>query len=204
MQFIKALKLKTLDELDSNICVGDTIKIYGQETKVLGFYAAFNEGLMKWETIILTEGRGDPFERSLDVIEVLTPSESSFKKTNRNYQSPAPSKDVEAAAKPIYPFSLKGFEDMLEDFTLDHLKETGYSVGSEYECEKTYDEKQLRVKAAYNIILNGVQWAEQGKEATPVDGGLRTGDREFSKCEHKKLRKVEYSKECCDCGELFI
>lgn len=53
------------------ITIGSRIKIYGEETWVTGFYASFNEGMQKWETIILTTGRGDPFERSLDVIEVL-------------------------------------------------------------------------------------------------------------------------------------
>jgi hypothetical protein len=66
-KYIKATEVK--EEL--NIKPGHTIKLYGKETVVEGFYPAYNDALERWETIILTEGRGDPFERSLDVIEVL-------------------------------------------------------------------------------------------------------------------------------------
>lgn len=55
------------------IKVGDLIRIYAKETIVTGFYGSFNEGLKRWETIISTTGRGDPFERSLDVIEIQSP-----------------------------------------------------------------------------------------------------------------------------------
>lgn len=66
-KYIKATEIK--DEL--NIKPGQKIKLYGEETIVEGFYPSYNDALERWETIILTEGRGDPFERSLDVIEVL-------------------------------------------------------------------------------------------------------------------------------------
>jgi hypothetical protein len=66
-KYIKALDIKEMEHIEP----GHTIKIYGNETTVTGFYAAYNEGLEKFETIILTEGGGWPFERSLDVIEVL-------------------------------------------------------------------------------------------------------------------------------------
>lgn len=50
---------------------GDKIKLYGKETEVIGFNVAWNEGLFDYEIILLTEGRGDPFKRSLDSIEIL-------------------------------------------------------------------------------------------------------------------------------------
>lgn len=56
---------------DCNIKPGHIIKLYGKETIVKGFHASYNDALGRWETIILTEGRGDPFERSLADIEVL-------------------------------------------------------------------------------------------------------------------------------------
>lgn len=79
MQWIKAESLTPNHYYSrTSIKVGDTIKIYGEETKVLGFHGAYNEGLEKWETIILTTGRGDPFERSIDVIEIdIDATESS-------------------------------------------------------------------------------------------------------------------------------
>ena len=58
--------------------------------------------------------------------------------------------------KLIYPLSSKGFEDMLEDFTIDHLKDSGYSVGSEEASDITYAEKNRRIIAATDIILNGL------------------------------------------------
>lgn len=66
-KYVKALEVTD----DCHIKTGHKIKLYGKETTVMGFYASYNEGLEKWETIILTEGRGDPFERSLADIEVL-------------------------------------------------------------------------------------------------------------------------------------
>lgn len=59
-----------------DIEVGTHIKLYGKETTVKGFYYSYNEGLGKYETIILTEGRGDPLERSMDVIEILSEPEA--------------------------------------------------------------------------------------------------------------------------------
>lgn len=53
-----------------NLNIGDQIKLYGARTIITGFHASYNEGLEKWETIILTTGRGDPFERTLGDIEV--------------------------------------------------------------------------------------------------------------------------------------
>lgn len=54
---------------------GDRIKLYGKETEVIGFEAAWNDGLNPpgYEIILLTIGRGDPFKRSLNCIEVLPP-----------------------------------------------------------------------------------------------------------------------------------
>jgi hypothetical protein len=46
--------------------VGSKVLIYGKESTVRGFYVAYNEGLRKYETIILLDGRGDPFERTLE------------------------------------------------------------------------------------------------------------------------------------------
>jgi hypothetical protein len=66
-KYIKATDIK--EEL--NIKPGHKIKLYGKETTVEGFYPTYNDALERWETIMLTDGRGDPFERSLDVIEVL-------------------------------------------------------------------------------------------------------------------------------------
>lgn len=56
---------------DCDIKPGHTIKLYGEETIVKGFHVSYNDALGRWETIILTEGRGDPFERTLADIEVL-------------------------------------------------------------------------------------------------------------------------------------
>lgn len=50
---------------------GDKIKLYGKETEVIGFNVSWNEGLFDYEIILLTEGRGDPFKRSLGSIEIL-------------------------------------------------------------------------------------------------------------------------------------
>lgn len=61
-----------------------------------------------------------------------------------------------ADEKLIYSLSSKGFEDMLEDFTIDHLKDSGYSVGSEEASDITYAEKNRRIVAATDIILNGL------------------------------------------------
>lgn len=68
LQRVKAIQAVNDDVI---IQVGDQIKIWGHVDTVTGFYFTFNEGLMKWETIIMTRGRGgDPLERSLDVIEI--------------------------------------------------------------------------------------------------------------------------------------
>ena len=52
---------------------GDKIKLYGKITTVTGFEVYWNDALEPpiYEIILLTTGRGDPFKRSLDVIEVL-------------------------------------------------------------------------------------------------------------------------------------
>ena len=52
---------------------GDKIKLYGDKTTVTGFDVVWNEGLNppQYEIILMTTGRGDPFKRSLDVIEIL-------------------------------------------------------------------------------------------------------------------------------------
>lgn len=75
-KWISALLLK---HSDIDIQVGDRIRIYNKETTVEGFFGSYNEGLERWETIIMTTKRGDPFERSLDVIEV---------DENKEYRSP--------------------------------------------------------------------------------------------------------------------
>lgn len=49
---------------------GDEIKLYGKKTIVEGFTASWNEAFNEYEIILLTTGRGDPFRRSLDVIEL--------------------------------------------------------------------------------------------------------------------------------------
>ena len=53
--------------------VGDNIKLYGKETTVTGFELSYNDALTppKYEIILLTTGRGDPFYRSLEQIEVI-------------------------------------------------------------------------------------------------------------------------------------
>lgn len=67
---LRWVKATSKDAEEIFIQVGDAIRIYGKETIVEGFHGAYNEGLGKWETIIMTTKRGDPFERSIDVIEV--------------------------------------------------------------------------------------------------------------------------------------
>ena len=51
---------------------GDKIKLYGKETIVKGFDVHWNDALNppQYEIILLTTGRGDPFYRSLDKIEL--------------------------------------------------------------------------------------------------------------------------------------
>lgn len=68
-KWVPALSVTKNDEVWP-IVVGTPIRLYGKETTVTGFEFHFNESLEKWETIILTTGRGDPLERSLDVIEI--------------------------------------------------------------------------------------------------------------------------------------
>jgi len=51
--------------------IGDKIKLYGKETTVKGFTVCWNEAFKSYEIIILTNGRGDPFYRSLDKIELI-------------------------------------------------------------------------------------------------------------------------------------
>jgi hypothetical protein len=76
-KYIKALDV---DNFDHQLYNGDNIKIHGEETTITGFSAQYNDGIGKWETIIHTIGRGDPFERSLDVIEVLEDQPRSYEK----------------------------------------------------------------------------------------------------------------------------
>jgi len=103
MKWIKATELKTQDERDINIVVGNKIKIYGNETTVKGFYLSFNDALDmdkgRWETIILTEGRGDPFGRSLNVIEVTLDQDyiSPFEP-----ESPSPALPDTATGKELF------------------------------------------------------------------------------------------------------
>lgn len=52
---------------------GDKIKLYGRKTTVEGFTAQWNDAFDKYEIIIHTTGRGDPFRRSMDVIEIIEP-----------------------------------------------------------------------------------------------------------------------------------
>ncbi len=78
MKYIKASSLKPYHEHSGHIIkAGSKIKLYGEEKTVLGFYGCYNEGLERWETIILTDKRGDPFERSIDVIEIPIEAESA-------------------------------------------------------------------------------------------------------------------------------
>jgi hypothetical protein len=99
-KYIKALDVKNFDH---ELYVGDEIKIYGQETTITGFSASYNDGIEKWETIIYTVGRGDPFERSLDVIEILQDQPRSFKERSPLYaakQAPTGAVWVKADQKP--------------------------------------------------------------------------------------------------------
>jgi hypothetical protein len=81
-KYIKALDVK---DFGHDLYVGDTIKIYGEETTITGFCASYNDGLEKWETIIYTIGRAEPFERSLGVIEILEDQPRSFKERSPFY-----------------------------------------------------------------------------------------------------------------------
>lgn len=74
-KYIKALEV---NDFDHQLYPGDSIKIYGEETTIIGFSAQYNDGLEKWETIIHTIGRGDPFERTLPDIEVLEDQPRSY------------------------------------------------------------------------------------------------------------------------------
>jgi len=58
---------------------GDKIKLYGKETIVKGFDVHWNDALNppQYEIILLTTGRGDPFYRSLDKIELTEQDEES-------------------------------------------------------------------------------------------------------------------------------
>jgi hypothetical protein len=57
--------MSTLPAEQEDFTVGSKVLLYGQETEITGFHVSYNEGLEKYETIILTIGRGDPFERTL-------------------------------------------------------------------------------------------------------------------------------------------
>lgn len=74
-KYIKALEVS---DFDHQLYQGDSIKIYGEETTITGFSAQYNDALEKWETIIYTVGRGDPFERTLPDIEVLEDHPRSY------------------------------------------------------------------------------------------------------------------------------
>ena len=52
---------------------GDIIKLYGKKTTVIGFNVQYNDALTppQYEIILLTTGRGEPFFRSLDHIELI-------------------------------------------------------------------------------------------------------------------------------------
>lgn len=87
-KYIKALDVT---DFDHQLYPGDEIKIYGIETKIIGFSAQYNDGLEKWETIIHTIGRGDPFERTLPLMEVLEEQPRSYQERVyqlRNLQTP--------------------------------------------------------------------------------------------------------------------
>jgi len=75
MKWTNGLQLKTAEEQATTIKVGDTIKMYGAEVVVTGFYMAYNNAISKWEPIILTKGRGgDPIIRTMGNVEVLVKS----------------------------------------------------------------------------------------------------------------------------------
>lgn len=60
-----------MEKKQQELTIGDKISIYGKETIFEGFKVNWNSSLEKHEIIILTTKRGDPFERSLDVIEFI-------------------------------------------------------------------------------------------------------------------------------------
>lgn len=68
-KWISANELQKMAEIK----IGDAIMLYGRKTTVIGFYVTFNEALDKWETIIETTDRGDPFERSSKDIKIYSP-----------------------------------------------------------------------------------------------------------------------------------
>ena len=67
--------IKVLPKLEK----GDKIKLYGKETIVKGFDVHWNNDLNppQYEIILLTTGRGDPFYRSLDKIELTEGEEET-------------------------------------------------------------------------------------------------------------------------------
>lgn len=130
MKFIKATSLTPFHEHSSHpIIIGSKIKLYGKETTVTGFYGAYNEGLEKWETIILTEGRGDPFERSVDQIEIDIDSDDSILSAS---QSPCPDLEREKAKASISHARaiglingvVKGIETIGKEVNLDGIKKS--------------------------------------------------------------------------------
>lgn len=78
MEYKKYIKALDATDFDHQLYPGDSIKIYGEETTITGFSAQYNDGLGKWETIIHTVKRGDPFERTLPDIEVLEEQPRSY------------------------------------------------------------------------------------------------------------------------------
>lgn len=106
MKWIKADSLKPLHEYDmATIKRGDKIKIYGTEHTVIDFHGQYNSGLAKWETIIILNGRGDPFERSIDVIEINLDDADK----NPLSPSPAPGQQLREALERIRDFKITGY-----------------------------------------------------------------------------------------------
>lgn len=57
--------------------IGDRIKLYEKETTVTGFSVCYNDALIppRYEIILHTTGRADPFQRSLSAITILNVDE---------------------------------------------------------------------------------------------------------------------------------
>lgn len=66
-------KDKRIEELElPKLEKGDKLKLYGKATIFEELIVQWNEARNQYEIIIKTTGRGDPFFRSLNVIEILT------------------------------------------------------------------------------------------------------------------------------------
>ena len=82
---------------------GDEIKLYGTKTIVKGFEVYYNDALNppQYEIILLTTGRGDPFKRSLDKIELINGTHAEKRNRTLKFKSTTESSEQEQAKEEV-------------------------------------------------------------------------------------------------------